>query len=292
LNEQAFIWDSINQMQPLGSLGGEGSYAMAINESNQVVGYQKFSGGSEDQAFIWDSVNGMQPIGDFGASSMAYDINEAGQVTGHAWSLSSNTWHIFLWDSINGIQDLGALFEDTTSNARAINNSSQIVGFAYITGGNSKAFIWEPERGFIDLNTLVPPDSGWELERAHDINDSGQIIGYGIIQGEKHGFLLTPVSELFIDAILNFFDESVDDGTLEGDGSGNSANNRLNALRNMLAEAGVLIDSGMIEEACGQLMTVYRKCDGAHPPPDFVIGDAVSELSNKILELMEYLGCE
>ena len=36
-------------------------------------------------------------------------------------------------------------------------------------------------------------------------------------------------SETYIDPILDFFDESVADGTLEGSGRGNSANGRLNA---------------------------------------------------------------
>jgi hypothetical protein len=42
----------------------------------------------------------------------------------------------------------------------------------------------------------------------------------------------------------------------------------------MFLKAGVLIDSGMIEEACGQLMAAYRKCDG--DKPEFVDGVAVS----------------
>ena len=94
-----------------------------------------------------------------------------------------------------------------------------------------------------------------------------------------------------IDAILDFFDESVADGAL-GNGRGNSANGRLNALRNMLEMAGDLIDIGDIEGACGQLNAASRKCDGDSPPPDFVTGEAVSELYDMILELMAELGCE
>ena len=92
-----------------------------------------------------------------------------------------------------------------------------------------------------------------------------------------------------ISAILTFFDNSVIAGTLTGKGPGNSANGRLNALRTMIVAAKELIDSGNIEEACGQLKAAYKKCDS--DKPDFVDGVAVPELSEMILDLMEELGC-
>jgi hypothetical protein len=51
-----------------------------------------------------------------------------------------------------------------------------------------------------DLNDLIPADSGWELRTAQDINDVGQIVGYGVIDingdgiySERRAFLLTPI---------------------------------------------------------------------------------------------------
>ncbi|MCH8912583.1 MAG: immunoglobulin domain-containing protein [Planctomycetes bacterium] len=45
----------------------------------------------------------------------------------------------------------------------------------------------------IDLNDLIPPDSGWTLHEAKDINESGQIVGWGLNpDGLGRGFLLTP----------------------------------------------------------------------------------------------------
>jgi hypothetical protein len=95
-----------------------------------------------------------------------------------------------------------------------------------------------------------------------------------------------------IDAILTFFDDSVADGTLTGDGPGNSANGRLNALRNMLEMAGDLIAIDDIEGACGQLKAASMKCDGTSPPSDFVSGDSAEDLYDMILDLMTELGCE
>jgi hypothetical protein len=56
-----------------------------------------------------------------------------------------------------------------------------------------------------------------------------------------------------MDKILEFFDDSVADGSLTGSGPGKSANGRLNALRNMLEMAAEFIFVGDIEDACGQL---------------------------------------
>jgi hypothetical protein len=93
-----------------------------------------------------------------------------------------------------------------------------------------------------------------------------------------------------VPVILNFFDESVADGSLVGEGPGKSAENRLNALRNMLEAAGALIDAGAYEAASNQLMAAYGKTDGDPKPPDFVSGPAASELAIMVLDLMENLG--
>jgi hypothetical protein len=95
-----------------------------------------------------------------------------------------------------------------------------------------------------------------------------------------------------IEAILEFFDESVANNTLEGDGPGNSANSRLNAFRNMLESSFALINIGDIEGACLQLNNILLKCDGVSPPEDFVIGSSVTELNNMIMGLMSELGCD
>lgn len=45
-----------------------------------------------------------------------------------------------------------------------------------------------------DLNDLLPSGSGWTLLTAADVNNTGQIVGYGQIngQGQDHAFLMTP----------------------------------------------------------------------------------------------------
>lgn len=91
--------------------------------------------------------------------------------------------------------------------------------------------------------------------------------------------------------ILAFFDASVADGTLVGNGPGKSADGRKRALRNIIEAAGDLIEDGAIEDACRQLQDAYNRCDSLARPPDFVSGPASSELAAMILDLLFWLGC-
>ena len=40
----------------------------------------------------------------------------------------------------------------------------------------------------LDLNLLIPPNSGWALGTAVGINDLGQITGVGSIGGQSHAY--------------------------------------------------------------------------------------------------------
>ena len=48
----------------------------------------------------------------------------------------------------------------------------------------------------VDLNSLVSPQAGWTLETANAINNSGDIVGFGVNPaGAQEPFLLMPVPE-------------------------------------------------------------------------------------------------
>jgi hypothetical protein len=65
---------------------------------------------------------------------------------------------------------------------------------AAVTGSNYRAFLYD--HGVMsDLNALVSNLDGWTLQSASAINDSGAIVGYGLLGGAQHGFLLSPVPE-------------------------------------------------------------------------------------------------
>ena len=42
----------------------------------------------------------------------------------------------------------------------------------------------------LDLNSLIPSDSGWDLLEAYGINDAGEIVGEGLYDGQSHAFRL------------------------------------------------------------------------------------------------------
>lgn len=81
---------------------------------------------------------------------------------------------------------------------RAINEAGQAVGEMYYAGYDARAVLWtEGAAGWslTDLNTLNPAGSAfWSLSTATDVNERGQIVGFGSVHGDwrTHAFLLTP----------------------------------------------------------------------------------------------------
>jgi hypothetical protein len=94
-----------------------------------------------------------------------------------------------------------------------------------------------------------------------------------------------------LEDVLTAFDGWVDAGTLAGAGPGRSADGRIGALRNMLVEAGNLLEAGDLAGACSQLWDAYLRTDGDPQPPDFVSGSSASLLADIILQLRNELGC-
>ncbi len=79
-------------------------------------------------------------------------------------------------------------------------------------------------------------------------------------------------------SILTFFDESVEEGRLEGRG--------LDALKQMIKTAGGYLESGRIEAACWMLAVAYKAT------PDYAEGKAAPELASMIQDLRKGLECK
>jgi hypothetical protein len=90
-----------------------------------------------------------------------------------------------------------------------------------------------------------------------------------------------------IDTTLSFFDASVAEGTLVGNGPGESAKKRLKILRSKIQDAGELIEKGNINGACHKLLWAYNHTDGNPDPLDFVKGEAAPKLAHILQKLIK-----
>ena len=87
--------------------------------------------------------------------------------------------------------DLGRRAGDRESLATGVNRAGVAVGVSVDTSGAFHAVMFKGNQ-VIDLNSLLPPNTGWTLQSAQGINDAGQIAGYGTRGGAARAFILTP----------------------------------------------------------------------------------------------------
>lgn len=138
---EAFVWDEVNGMTPLGELmpiqpHGYNSFAIAINNRGHVCGSGRwflYGHGLVQMAFLWRPETGMIPLG--------------AVPDGLEWSY-----------------------------AQGVNDHDGVVGVAYLTGTRTTGFLWTPETGMLDLSTFVAP-ADWHVVRARNVNNFGQIVG-------------------------------------------------------------------------------------------------------------------
>lgn len=75
------------------------------------------------------------------------------------------------------------------SRMTALNNFGQLAG----RNTDHGAFLWEAGQERY-LNDLLP-SLGWDFQYLMDLNDNGQLVGRGMVNGRSEGYLLTPVPE-------------------------------------------------------------------------------------------------
>ncbi|HLJ57383.1 MAG TPA: hypothetical protein VKT77_20260 [Chthonomonadaceae bacterium] len=62
------------------------------------------------------------------------------------------------------------------------------------SGSPTLAALYDPASGAADLNTQIPSSSGLRLVSTTGINNAGQIIGRALLNGQSHGYVLTPTA--------------------------------------------------------------------------------------------------
>jgi probable HAF family extracellular repeat protein len=139
---RAFVFDGT--MRTLGTLGGQSSTALAINNQNQIVGYADTLDGYT-HAFLYDGT--MHDLDTFaGIYSVARGINNSGEIVGSAF-VNEDDYHAFIRQ--NGVmRDLNSLLDASAAGwvleeAYAINDLGQIIGTGSF-GGQTHGFLLSP----------------------------------------------------------------------------------------------------------------------------------------------------
>ena len=191
---RAFLYAN-GAMQDLGTLGGESSYAMAINNSGVVAGYSHVPSGYL-HGFIYQ--NGVMK--DLGAlseyqSSLAMAINESGTAVGWAAKPDGNGVAVMFKDGL--IYDLNNLIPPqlnpglvTLTYAYGINDGGQIVGVGVFPNGTEHAILLSP----VPETTLKITAQGIQVQGTGFLQKSFDLKTWNNIDSSGSADLTLPIS--------------------------------------------------------------------------------------------------
>lgn len=176
--------------------------AYDINDHSEITG--AVDGGDGYSRAYRYRVGGTSTIlGNLGAGgSSGAAINNRGDIVGQAGvtrSPDANRAHAVLFQGETAI-DLGTL-GGRNSRAFDINDDGLIVGSSELSETdplyppNTRAFIYKDGQ-MMALQDMVDPASGagWTLWAATGISNEGYIVGWGVRDGQRRRYLLTPLS--------------------------------------------------------------------------------------------------
>ncbi|MBV6458912.1 MAG: hypothetical protein HONBIEJF_02051 [Fimbriimonadaceae bacterium] len=169
--------------------------AVAVNNDSPpaIVGWGEISDGGARKAFYRAGGGTITQIPGFGGSGvttgdvMARDVNDGEEVVGHGFRTVSGVTRrrAFSWTPGDNTLTLLALPTGyDTSDAFAVNNAGNIVGWMSGPSNPQRACIWSSNGATASI--LVQP-GGVELSEARDINASGHACGRARIGGVYHG---------------------------------------------------------------------------------------------------------
>lgn len=180
--------------------GATYSYALAINDSNDIVGISgEFQSGANTpswQEAVWWDHNGtemhrLQGIPK-GTINTASDNNNHGQIVGYS-ATSDLAYQAVLWDNSDIPTLLGFLANGKQSQAIAINDAGEIVGVSTIAPDavlfkdETHPFLWA-NGVMTDLG--IPADAASAYP--YDINDSGFVVGIAKTMSGPRAAVWTP----------------------------------------------------------------------------------------------------
>lgn len=177
----------------LPTLGGSIAVACGINDAGQIAGSGTTAAGNE-HAFRLEADNSVTIIFPFdGAAGMATAcaIDGAGRVGGKATQAGIS--RAFRFES-GSPANVDTFTTSNMSNIEAISSGVAVGWFISQLDGSTHALVNTAE-GTSDLNDLVTPGTGWNLDQAFAVNAAGSIAGNGRLNGQPRPFRLTRVPD-------------------------------------------------------------------------------------------------
>lgn len=189
-DSRAVIWQN-GQMQQLPTLASlTSSIALDISETGFVVG-SGYTSAYTSNAWRWQDGQLEQLNHGSARGAGATSVNDQGSAAGFV-ELGGNLDQASRWDG-DALTLLDQLSGVNSARAYGINNTGLVVGTSF-SGPGSRATLWEGSTAF-DLTKRLSNGQEWDLWQAMDINNNGQIVGWGTYQGRYVSYLLTPVPE-------------------------------------------------------------------------------------------------
>jgi hypothetical protein len=186
---------SAEGLTPLPTLGGEWTFAWAINAQGIAAGSGEDPSG-RGHVLVWDTNNQLFDYGSLGGERVELTgLNDRGQFVGWA-STATGEARAFGGDLKSGVVMLPQPSWATGSMVHGLNNMGVRVGSGMMPGVDAsfirRALRWDAEGRVVDLNTRIDPAAGVTLREAIAINDAGQIVALPELRA---GYvLLTPVA--------------------------------------------------------------------------------------------------
>jgi probable HAF family extracellular repeat protein len=206
---RGFVWER-GRMRALPTFGGTHGFATGTNNRRETVGWAENTVRDSTcvapqifqfRAALWgpgpDQMRELPPLGD-DRTSAATAINDRGQVVGISGDCGGSVGsvsadHALLWE--DGVPtDLGDLGADYWNTPMAINERTEVVGFANNpaladppTRFRPLAFLWTEADGMRSLGTLSSDPQA--TSQGLGINNRGQVVGLSCLSGACSAYL-------------------------------------------------------------------------------------------------------
>jgi probable HAF family extracellular repeat protein len=186
-------YDRHDLARPTGTMSG--AFIFAVSRDGSAVG----DGASDvigNQAVLWNnddlhSIEVLPSPAGFG-STRALGISDDLRVAGAAFDAAGSRAVLWQNDRTHTPLDLGLLPGDVRSEAYGVNTAGQVVGVSIDAAFVGRGFLYE-NNTISELTTLIDPaDGAWTIGAPAGINNAGEIIAVGLLDGRLVPVKLVP----------------------------------------------------------------------------------------------------